>query len=117
MQRYVLDELQKQDSKQQVMRKENYETIAIRYHDLSKQLALLEMEEKSKSRQHLIQEVKGELDNFAALVQTGNKALDIVLTDKKMICMKYDIKLFTKVNEHVLDFMDEVDVSFFKVSE
>lgn len=110
MQRYVLDELQKQDSKQQVMRKENYETIAIRYHDLSKQLALLEMEEKSKSRQHLIQEVKGELDNFAALVQTGNKALDIVLTDKKMICMKYDIKLFTKVNEHVLDFMDEVDV-------
>jgi sensor histidine kinase regulating citrate/malate metabolism len=110
MQRYVLNELQKQDSKQQVIRKENYESIALRYHDLSKQLALLEMEENSQAKQQLIQEVKGELDNFSALVQTGNKALDIVLTDKKMVCLKNEIKLFSKVNEHVLDFMDEVDV-------
>ena len=110
MQRAILDELQKQNSKQQIMRRENYESIAIRYHDLSKQLALLELEESSDSKQQIIQDIKGDLDAFGSFVETGNKALDVVLADKQMICLKNNIKLFYKVDAHVLDFVNEVDV-------
>lgn len=109
-QRIVLDEIQKINSKQQSFKRENYESIAIRYHDLSKQLALLELSDNSESKQKLIDEMRGELENFATFVDTQNKALDIVLSEKKMICLKNDIKLFYKVDAHVLDFMDEVDV-------
>lgn len=109
-QRIVLDELQKINSKQQILKKENYESIAIRYHDLSKQLALLELSDNNENKQKLIEEIRGELETFASFVDTQNKALDIVLSEKKMVCLKNDIKLFYKVDAHVLDFMDEVDV-------
>ena len=109
-QKIVLDEIQKINSKQQVLKKESYESIAIRYHDLSKQIALLELSNNSESKQKLIEEIRGELENFASFADTQNKALDIVLSEKKMVCLKNDIKLFYKVDAHVLDFMDEVDV-------
>lgn len=110
IERLVLKELQKQDSKQQQLHRDSYESIAIRYHDLSKQLAMLELEDNQSNKKEVIKELKQDLETFATLVETENPALDIVLTDKKMFCLKNNIKLFTIVPNHIFDFMNEVDV-------
>lgn len=44
------------------------------------------------------------------IFQTGNEALDLVLTEKSILCIEYRIKLSTMVDGSMLNFMKTTDV-------
>ena len=44
------------------------------------------------------------------IYQTGNDALDLVLTEKSLLCDEYNIKLSSMIDGAALDFMNTTDV-------
>lgn len=44
------------------------------------------------------------------IYQTGNDALDLVLTEKSLLCEEYHIKLSSMIDGSVLNFMNTTDV-------
>lgn len=44
------------------------------------------------------------------IYQTGNDALDLVLTEKSLLCDEYNIKLSSMIEGLALDFMHTTDV-------
>ena len=55
-------------------------------------------------------EIRDGIFIFDAQSKTGNETLDIILTEKKMLCAQYGIEFNTMVDGSKLDFMDEYDI-------
>lgn len=69
--------------------KENIEIINIKSHDLKHQLATL----KGKLNEREFDEITQAVGIYDSAIKTGNAALDIVLTEKSLICTKNKIRL------------------------
>ena len=50
------------------------------------------------------------MDAFSATAQTGNEALDVVLTQKSLVCLKKHIKYTFMADGALLSFMDPLDI-------
>lgn len=97
--RYILD----QGKKQYELAKKNLDLINMKYHDLRHQSELL------ASRGELAQEEREELDRvldgYAAQARTGNEVLDVILTEKTMLCQSRDIQLMCVAEGQGLGFI------------
>lgn len=81
----VLAQLLAYDKQQYEQAKRNVEKINIRYHDLKQQYNLAGEEERIR--------LEEEMQDLNLRYFTGNKALDITLTQKAGICARADIQL------------------------
>ena len=100
------------------MQKENYrlsvesvELINRKYHDLKHQIQLLRSEISSEEKLKLLDELEQDISSYEAQHKTGNKALDVILTAKSVICQKVGISLTCVADGKELDFMKSTDVS------
>ena len=82
------------------------EVINIRCHDLKHQLQAVGQSIPEQEKEQIRQAVK----QYDTRVKTGNRALDVVLTMKRMICEGSDIEFSCLVNGALLDFMEEPDI-------
>lgn len=87
------------------------ETIAAvnrRVHDIRHQV-LRELDGAKVDRQTLA-EVAREIDVYGAMVNTGNDALDTILTEKSLLCQREGIRLSCIADGSVLAWMDAADL-------
>lgn len=106
----VLQELLYQEKKQQEFSKDTIEYINMKCHDLKHQISVLRYLSRDKQEESIrgIEQAIMIYDHFA---KTGNDALDIVLTEKGLLCEKYNIRFTYIVDGDKLSFIDPVDIS------
>lgn len=105
----ILQQIMTTQSKQYEISMRTIEMINLKYHDLKHQLSLLK---KANSADQLasIEELEELVDTYDAIVNTGNKALDVVLSSKIMLCEKYRITLTYLIDGEKLYFMSTSDI-------
>ena len=103
------DQLQKmlaQKEAQYEIRRESMDIINIKHHDLKHQLRLLRQVVDHKT----LQGMEAAVRQYDTLVKTGNEYLDLVLTEKSMLCQAKGI-LFTYIADGKrLGFMESGDI-------
>lgn len=57
-----------------------------------------------------LEEIRSAVEKYEQTANTGNKALDVTLTEKSYLCDKYGIDLSVSVDGKALDFMHKSDV-------
>ena len=89
------------------------ETVNINAHDLKHKIrgimSALDGEENEAVKQEL-RRVTDSISGWDALYHTGNKPLDVVLSEKAQQCRQREIELSVVADGAALDFMDEFDI-------
>lgn len=86
--------------------KNNMEIMNIKYHDLKYHLSSM----KDKISDHEIDQLIKSVTIYEKFIKTGNEALDVLLSEKNMICKRNDIKLNCMVDGKKLDFMQPAEI-------
>lgn len=107
----VLDELIRMQGKQQQLSKETIDQINLKCHDIKKQIALLidslaSFDEKKK----FVDEVQKTVAIYEETANTGNEALDVLLTEKLRYCLGQKIRFSYIADGGALSFMDSADI-------
>ena len=86
--------------------KENTQLVNEKYHDL-KQILQGFHGQVSPSQ---LQKLEKQLDEYEAVTNTGNEVLDVLLSDKRTLCIQRGIQLTCYVGGAALDFVEELDL-------
>ena len=87
---------------------ENIEIINIKCHDIRKQIRFLGRE--AKLDEGALKEITSAVNIYDSGIDTGNKVLDVILTDKSMICGKNKIRFGCMIDGEALPFMSSMDM-------
>ena len=101
-----LQQMLAQREKQYEIRRESMDIINIKHHDLKHQLGLLR---KVVDRQTL-QGMEDAENRYDTIVSTGNEYLDLLLTEKSMLCQAKKIMFTYIADGQKLNFMEPGDV-------
>ncbi len=95
--RYVVE----QGKRQYELAKKSVDLINIKYHDLRHHSKQFEQREHGEE----LAELNHTLDQYAALVKTGNEVLDVILTEKTLACQEQDTQLMCMADGRGLEFV------------
>ena len=107
----MLSRLMNSEKKSHEMSKDVIDLINKKSHDLKHQLSVREQLGDAKGLKKYTEELKDCLDVYDSTVQTGNDALDIVISEKVLVCRKNDIAFSYLVDGKALSFMSTVDIA------
>lgn len=97
-----------QIKKQYALSKENIELINIRCHDLRHQIR--ELDGNRAITPGALKQIADSVSIYDSMVRTGNDALDIILTEKSLVCSKENIQFSCIVDGEKLGFIRPEDV-------
>lgn len=99
------------------MQKEQYEmtgdtieNINRKCHDLKHQIRVLRTMEEGAEKEEYLNEIENDIMIYDTALQTGNKALDIVLMEKALFCKNHGINWTCMADGVKLDFMKVEDI-------
>jgi hypothetical protein len=95
-------QLEQERASQYAFSKENADMINRKYHDLKHQLLALE-QASGGERQEMLRQTRESVAFYDAHIETGNEALDTILTEKSMVCANRGIKISYNVSAENLD--------------
>ncbi len=78
-------------------------------HDLKYQLEALRHNSNNINNE-IINEIKDKIDIYDSMINTGNEALDVILTEKSLICKKLKINITVMIDGSKLNFMNVIDL-------
>lgn len=107
----ILDHMMQTEKKHHELSKETIDIINTKCHDLKHQLALLEQLDDKNVRKAYIDELSECIAFYDSTAQTGNDALDIVLSEKGLLCEKNDIAFSCLADGAKLSFMSATDIA------
>lgn len=106
---YTVRRMWEQDKRHYELSKENIELINIKVHDLKHRFREMRLSDGSLSEEEC-KEFENSLAVYDSKVTTGCAPLDVLLTEKSLMCNKSGIKLSCLVNGGALSFMGEYDL-------
>jgi hypothetical protein len=86
--------------------KESAQLVQEKYHDLKQMIGTL----SDHISQRELEQLQTSLGQYDAIAQTGNQVLDVILTEKKMLCQKEQIHITCMAGGVELGFMEELDL-------
>ncbi|MEG2640552.1 MAG: hypothetical protein RSA18_03455, partial [Bacilli bacterium] len=87
----IVSYLWKEDKEHYELAKENIDIINIKCHDLKHQLSAIRHGETIDAK--ALKEVENSISIYGSIIKTGNDALDVVLTEKSLLCNEKGITL------------------------
>lgn len=105
----IMEGMLRQSQESQRLSQETINIINIKCHDLKYRLTQIPRTSDSDQREY-IQDVSDALTIYENTYQTGNEALDLVLTEKSLMCSQYNIKLSCMVDGTALAFLKSPDI-------
>lgn len=114
-----LEKQREQDQEKQIwlkqkelyrLRQDDVERINLLCHDLKKQLEPLKLFSEEKDRMEYYEQVTRTIQSYDSQIETGSKVLDILLSQKKLICMKNQIEITCVADGRQMDFIHAVDL-------
>ncbi len=100
----VVSALLATSEKQYEMRKEEIDLINIKCHDMKQRIAVSPLDEATKS------EIAELVSIYDANLKTGNQVVDIILTEKNLICHANGVQLTCMADCSALGFVSEGDL-------
>ena len=104
---FVLNKMRMQEERQYAVSKENIDLINQKVHDLKHQIRRIGAVSAVDSS--TLNEMESIISVYDSIVKTGNNALDLILTEKSLLCNTADIKLNCVADGKKLAFMSEAD--------
>lgn len=104
----AMQEMWNQAKKQYAMSKENIELINMKCHDFKHQIHTLGKHQTVTPG--ALKELEDNISIYDSIVKTGNDALDIILTEKSLLCNKENIQFSCIVDGEQLNFIKTEDV-------
>lgn len=103
----IMKHLWEQDKDQYRISKENIELINLKCHDLKHQIRqILEGGVDAKA----VKEVENVISIYGSIINTGNETIDVIFTEKSLVCQKNNIVLNCMADGKIMSFMDTSDV-------
>lgn len=99
-----------QQSRQYYITQETIESINRKCHDLKHQIIGLKYRNADPENNSYFEELENDLMIYDTAVQTGNRALDIVLMEKGLFCRNHDIQWTCMADGACLEFMAPEDI-------
>lgn len=106
----VLEQLLRQEDRQYKIKEAYTDIINIKCHDLKNQLAVLRRTGEAQSGEN-IREIENAILIYDRFAKTGNKALDVVLSEKSLLAENYGIRFTYMADGTLLDFMSPSDIA------
>ncbi|MDO5378693.1 MAG: ATP-binding protein [Clostridia bacterium] len=109
-----LEQLLESQKAQFEIAKKSIDTVNINAHDLKHQIAVItsaiHQSESARAIESELDEMRRMIDTVDTAYRTGNKALDVTLTEKSRICQSKDICLSVIADGAAVRFMSDVDI-------
>lgn len=105
----ILEHLRLAEKKQQRESSENIELINMKVHDIKHQLNIINSM-KLDDKSEYYKELESAVSIYDKIAKTGNDSLDVVITEKNLICEKYNIKLSYIVDGATIAFIASTDI-------
>lgn len=105
----VMEQILHLGQQQHELSKKNIELINMKCHDIKHQINLLRKASSGQCKAAL-KEMEDAVMVYDSIADTGNDALDIILTEKSLYCERYKIRLACMVDGEKLRFMSTADV-------
>lgn len=106
----VEQQLWKRREEQFRMSQENIDLINRKCHDLKYQMAAIRLLKDEEEIDKQMREMEQAVLLYDSAVRTGNRALDVILTEKCLYCEAHHISITCMVNGEQLAFIDQVDL-------
>ena len=103
-----VEQLLAQSVRQYNVSKENIELLNIKCHDLRHQIRAFHRDGKIDAS--LLGEIERVVDNYDCTVRIGNGALDVLLTEKSLLCRSKNIRFTCLADGAGLSYMDPYDL-------
>ena len=94
------------DREAYLLKKEKMDSLNLKIHDVKHLIRNLDYSEISDE----INEIDDSIDQYDAVVYTGNKALDVAVNEKLDYCRRHDIEFTVIANGEELYFMKDTDI-------
>lgn len=107
--RVMLETLLHYEQKQHELTQGAIDLINIKCHDLKKQVMTLK-ELLGDEAGLVLGDIEDALSVYEDMVNTGNKNLDLIISEEKLYCNKYGIVIDVMADGAQLDFMDPADI-------
>lgn len=105
---FIIERLWNEKRQQYDINKENIDMINRKCHDLKHQIHHLGG--NATLEDGIVKEIEDIIATYDSPVKTGNEALDIILTEKSILCNRSDVKLCCIVDGKSLSFMSNSDL-------
>lgn len=106
----IMEHIFRQERAQHELAKANIEVINRKCHDLKHQVAALRRMDDQTAREQALGELEQSVLLYDRFAHTGCEDLDVVLTEKGLICEQQDIQLQCIADGGGLEFMDAADL-------
>lgn len=107
----TITQLLKKEWEQYQLSKQNIEIINMKCHDLKHQINTLLAVDSSMERGKMLADVNKAIDIYDSITHTGNETLDIILTEKRLLCEGAGISFACIADGEALNFMSPMDIS------
>lgn len=106
----LLNQMWHRQQEQYKLSKENIDIINRKCHDLKHQMAALRAIRDKSEIDRQVSEIENAVMIYDSVIHTGNTALDVVLTEKGLLCEAKQINMTCMVDGKLLNFVDTVDL-------
>lgn len=103
-------QLLQMERKQYELTKNTIDLINTKSHDLKKQISLLRQSPDSLTTEKALADMEHAVSNYDNTANTGNKTLDLILSQKLLQAANENISMTYMINGHDFDFMDTIDL-------
>ena len=103
-------QLLQMERRQYELTKNTIDLINTKSHDLKKQIALLRQSPDSLTTEKALADMEHAVSNYDNTANTGNKTLDLILSQKLLQAANQNISMTYLVNGADFDFMDTIDL-------
>lgn len=104
----LVEQMWHQASEQYRISKENIELINLKCHDLKHQVHKLRSGSDVSTKE--LEEIEEQISIYDSSVKTGNDGLDVILTEKSLLCKKNDITINIMAEGEKMNFMTKEDI-------
>lgn len=104
----ALSRLWSQKKEQYEITKENIELVNMKCHDLRHQIRTIAG--RGSVDEGTLEEMERVIDIYDSVVKTGNDALDVILTEKSLLCSRRNIHLSCMADGSSMSFMSDADL-------
>lgn len=105
----IMYQLLAEEKKQFKMSKENIQLINLKCHDLKYQIRKLRNNEHEVDK-NVLKDIENAVGIYDSVVHTSNDALNVILTEKSLICEKEHIKITCMIDSGTFDFISATDI-------
>lgn len=109
--RAILDQLIHSEKKRHEMSAETIAIINAKCHDLKHQIMMLEKIDDKEARKAYISELENAVAIYDTSAETGNDALDIIISEKSLLCERDNIAFSYLVDGAKLSFISSTDIA------